>query len=164
MQNSKKTMAMVTGPGPSLEYKEINTPKPGSGQMLVEVQYAAQNPTDVQSYDIFMFGDGAVLGCDFVGKIIELGESVTKYNVGDLVASTVWGGETKGIGAFATHTLADEKISFRVSDISEASAATIPLAACTAWLALFSERCLNIDRSRKESVLIWGGSCKLPNR
>jgi NADPH:quinone reductase-like Zn-dependent oxidoreductase len=46
MSTQLKTMAQVTGPGPSLEYKQIDTPKPGAGQMLVEVQYAAQNPTD----------------------------------------------------------------------------------------------------------------------
>lgn len=46
MAEHHKTMAMVTGPGPSLEYKQVHTPKPGKGQMLVQVQYAAQNPTN----------------------------------------------------------------------------------------------------------------------
>lgn len=46
MAEHHKTMAMVTGPGPSLEYKQVDTPKPGKGQMLVQVQYAAQNPTN----------------------------------------------------------------------------------------------------------------------
>ncbi|KAL3486771.1 hypothetical protein BJX62DRAFT_228492 [Aspergillus germanicus] len=105
-----------------------------------------------------MFGDDAVLGCDFVGKVVELGEGVTKYAVSDLVPSTVWR-EIKGLGAVATHTLANEKILFKVpSTLSPSAAATVPLAACTAWLALFSERCLNINRSSKDSALIWGGS------
>lgn len=46
MADQYKTMAMVTGPGPSLEYKQVDTPKPGKGQLLVQVQYAAQNPTN----------------------------------------------------------------------------------------------------------------------
>lgn len=46
MADQHKTMAMVTGPGPSLEYKQVDTPKPRKGQMLVQVQYAAQNPTN----------------------------------------------------------------------------------------------------------------------
>ena len=51
------------------------------------------NSGPVQSYDISMFGNDAVLGCDFVGKVVELGEGVGKYAVGDLIASTVWGGK-----------------------------------------------------------------------
>lgn len=44
--------------------------------------------------------------------------------------------------------------------ISLEAAATVPLACCTSWLALFSKDCLNIDRKSGEqtSVLIWGGS------
>ncbi|CAG7922647.1 unnamed protein product [Penicillium olsonii] len=80
-----------------------------------------------------------------------------RFNV--LLVLTVSLGEIKGLGAYATYTLADEKISFKVPDtISSPSAATVPLAACTAWLALYSDRCLNIGRASKESVLIWGGS------
>lgn len=40
-----------------------------------------------------MFGNDAVLGCDFVGNIVELGEGVQRFVVGDLVSATVWGGK-----------------------------------------------------------------------
>lgn len=45
--------------------------------------------------------------------------------------------------------------------ISKEEASTVPLAAATAWLALFSKGCLNLDRSKATgtSVLVWGGSC-----
>jgi hypothetical protein len=72
-------------------------------------------------------------------------------------------GEIKGLGAFSEYTLADEKICFKVPDsISSADAATVPLAAATAWLALFSKTCLNIKRgqSNPNPVLVWGGSSK----
>lgn len=68
----------------------------------------------------------------------------------------------KGLGAFSEHTLADEKISFKVPEsVPLAEAATVPLASATAWLALFSKDCLNIPRPPSEdvAVLIWGGSC-----
>lgn len=46
-----------------------------------------------------------------------------------------------------------------------AEAATIPLAAATAWLAMFSSGCLNMPKSGgvggEPSLLVWGGSCKL---
>lgn len=73
-------------------------------------------------------------------------------------------GEFKGLGAYGRYTLADERISFKVPDFTPNQyACTIPLAATTAWLALFSKSCLNLDRSKAQgtSVLIWGGSCKL---
>lgn len=68
----------------------------------------------------------------------------------------------KGLGAFSEHTLADEKISFKVpKSVSLAEAATVPLASATAWLALFSKDCLSIPRATNKdvAVLIWGGSC-----
>lgn len=46
----------------------------------------------MQSFDGNAFGDGAVLGCDFVGEIVEL-SSVTRYAKGDTVAGLVWGGK-----------------------------------------------------------------------
>lgn len=72
-------------------------------------------------------------------------------------------GEIKGLGAYSQYTLADERISFPVSGtISREHASTVPLAAATAWLALYSKDTLAIPRegSTGSSVLVWGGSCK----
>ncbi|KAK4866417.1 hypothetical protein LT330_008349 [Penicillium expansum] len=46
------------------------------------------------------------------------------------------------------------------ASISQEKASTVPLAAATVWLALFSKDCLNIDRSNAKgtSVLVRGGS------
>jgi NADPH:quinone reductase-like Zn-dependent oxidoreductase len=71
-------------------------------------------------------------------------------------------GEVKGIGAYSEYTLAQEKITYKVPEqISFDDAATIPLACTTAWLALFSERCLHINRgdAKHNTLLVWGGSC-----
>ena len=72
-------------------------------------------------------------------------------------------GDTKGLGAYSEYTLADEQLCFKLPpNLTRAECATVPLAACTAWLALFSKTCLNIDQGPNISVLIWGGSCKAP--
>lgn len=76
-------------------------------------------------------------------------------------------GETKGVGGYSEYTLADEQLCFKLpSNLTRTKAVTVPLAACTAWLALFSESCLNIYQTRGSniSVLIWGGSCKAPQK
>ncbi|KAJ5161792.1 hypothetical protein N7492_007184 [Penicillium capsulatum] len=108
-----------------------------------------------QCFDINAFGDGAVLGCDFVGEVTELGSGVTGLAKGDITAGLIWGDlgspNNRGIlrpGAYSEYTIADERISFKLSaNISRAHASTVPLAAATAWLASFSLGCLNLDRS-----------------
>ena len=70
-------------------------------------------------------------------------------------------GEVKGIGGYSEYCVADDKIAFKIpKNVTSEQAATIPLAATTAWLALFSRTCLNIPRGGSpQTVLIWGGSC-----
>ncbi|RAH47726.1 zinc-binding alcohol dehydrogenase family protein [Aspergillus brunneoviolaceus CBS 621.78] len=145
-----------------LAKEQIPIPQPDKMQVLVKISHAAQNPTDVQSFDNRAFGDGAVLGCDFVGEVVEVGSSVRRYAKGDIIAGLIWGGETPGLGAYSEYTLADESVSYPVPgrNISREQASTVPLAAATAWLALFSKDCLGINRNQQKgsSVLIWGGS------
>ncbi|KAF4890770.1 Zinc-type alcohol dehydrogenase-like protein [Colletotrichum fructicola] len=115
----------------------------------------------IQSFDGNAFGDGAVLGCDFVGTVEETGDQVNKLKKGDTIAGLIWGGEIKGIGGYSEYTVADNDISFRVpKNISLEEAVTLPLASMTSWLALFSKDCLAIPRDggKDTSVLIWGGS------
>ncbi|RAK77243.1 zinc-binding alcohol dehydrogenase family protein [Aspergillus fijiensis CBS 313.89] len=122
-----------------LAKEQIPIPQPDKTQVLVKISHAAQNPTDVQSFDNRAFGDGAVLGCDFVGEVVEVGSSVRRYAKGDIIAGLIWGGETPGLGAYSEYTLADESVSYPVPgrNISREQASTVPLAAATAWLALF---------------------------
>ncbi|KAK1658664.1 chaperonin 10-like protein [Colletotrichum godetiae] len=144
--------------------KQIPVPEPAPHQALVKVSHIAQNPTDVQSLDGNAFGDGAVLGCDFVGTVEAAGDKCNKLSKGDIVAGLIWGGEIKGLGSYSEYTLADDNISFRVpKNISPEEAATLPLASMTAWLALFSKECLAIPQEdgSKTSLLVWGASVGL---
>lgn len=130
-------------------------------EVLVRISVVAQNPTDIKSFDGNRFGDGAVLGCDFCGRVEDVGAEVTRVKRGDRVAGFVGGGQTKGIGAYATYTVTDQRFCFKVPDaISSEAAATVPLALTTAWLAILSPWSLGIDRSKgaKNQILIWGGS------
>ncbi|KAJ5753908.1 GroES-like protein [Penicillium nucicola] len=161
--NSKMTsiVVRVSDLSPRLSREDIPRPCPAEHQVLVKISHVAQNPTDVQSFDSNAFGDGVVLGCDFVGEVVDLGASVTRYAKGEVIAGLIWGGETKGLGAYSQYALADERISYPIPDsISREHASTVPLAAATAWLALWSQGCLAIDRQQERgtSVLIWGGS------
>ncbi|KAH7209031.1 hypothetical protein DER44DRAFT_809013 [Fusarium oxysporum] len=135
------------GSKPELIKKQILPPMLEPHEALVKVATVAQNPTGVQAFDLNLFGNGAVLGCDFAGKVERLGKEVSKIAEGDTIAGLLWGGEIKGIGAFSEYTKAHESICFRVpKNVSLREAATVPLA-------------LNIDRTQSDTVvLIWGGS------
>ncbi|KAJ4211477.1 hypothetical protein NW759_012389 [Fusarium solani] len=148
--------------GKSIVLGEAELPPLKEHQVYVKVEYAAFNPTDRLALDVNAFGDGAVLGCDFAGTVVETHPSVTKVQTGDQIAGFVWGGEIKGLGAYSAYTIADERLSFKIpGNISAPQASSVPLAANTAWLALFSEDCLALSRdssAKKTPLLVWGGS------
>jgi NADPH:quinone reductase-like Zn-dependent oxidoreductase len=149
--NGKNRLSLESVPLPSIQ----------PHQVLVRTKTVAQNPTDVKSFDDNNMGDGAVLGCDFCGRVEQLGADVTRVQVGDRIAGLIFPGEKKGVGAYAEHTVADEKICFKVPEpMSSEAAATIPLALATAWLAMLSSHSLGMDRSKGDAnqLLIWGGS------
>ncbi|KAL5341414.1 putative zinc-binding dehydrogenase family oxidoreductase [Aspergillus crustosus] len=158
--NTALVVRVVDGK-PKLSKEAISIPRPAANQVLVKLSHVAQNPTDVQSFDSNAFGDGVVLGCDFVGEVVELGGDVTRLKKGDLVSALIWGGETKYVGAYSEYCVADERISFKVPpSISPEHASTVPLAAATAWLALFSRDSIALERgdAKGTTVLVWGGS------
>ena len=144
-----------------LEPEEVKLPALGPKQLLAKVIAAAQNPTDIKSFDQNRFGSGAMLGCDICGSVEEVGSEVTRFKQGDRIAGLLMQGRTTQPGAYAKHTIAEEGLSFKVAEgITSEEAATVPLACNTAWLALLSPYSLGIDRTKSKNtqLLIWGGS------
>lgn len=47
----------------------------------------------VHSFDGNDFGDGAVLECDVVEKLLEIGDNVRRRSKGGTVARLIWRGE-----------------------------------------------------------------------
>ncbi|KAF5265198.1 hypothetical protein FOXYS1_4005 [Fusarium oxysporum] len=148
--------------GKGLTQGIVTLPPLKEHQVYVKVEYAAFNPTDRLALDVNAFGDDAVLGCDFAGQVVDAHSTVTKLKPGDNIAGFVWGGEIKGLGAYSMYTIADERLSFKIPEnINPAEASSVPLAANTAWLALFSDDCLALNPNNtgnKSSLLIWGGN------
>ena len=68
---------------------DIETPKPGPGELLIEVKAAGVNPRDwkVQSTSLsnFISVYPAVLGMDAAGVVKEVGQGVTDFDVSDRV-------------------------------------------------------------------------------
>ena len=86
-------------------YTETKIPRIGSKQVLIEVHSASINPIDCKlNFALFPFKRWTVsltVGYDVCGKIIELGNKVTEFKVGD----TIFGFSKSG--SFAEYTVSD---------------------------------------------------------
>ena len=87
----------------ALTWKELPTPVPGKGEVLVEIKAASLNFPDiliVQNKYQFKPDLPFVPGSEYAGLVTALGEGVTHLKVGQSVACL------SGTGGFGTHTLA----------------------------------------------------------
>ena len=91
----------------ALTWKELPTPQPGKGQVLIRIQAASLNFPDlliVQNKYQMKPELPFVPGSEYAGVIEAVGEGVTDLKVGQAVASL------SGTGGFGTHTLAPAKL------------------------------------------------------
>lgn len=144
--------------GPEVfEAAELPDPKPGPGEVLVRIHAASVNPVD---YKLRRAGPAiapdlpAVLGCDIAGTVLEVGESVADFVVGDEVYGCAGG--VKGMpGAYAELMAADARLlAMKPGTLSMREAAALPLVTITAWEGLH-------DRAKLkggQTVLVHGGA------
>jgi NADPH:quinone reductase-like Zn-dependent oxidoreductase len=137
---------------------DIPVPKPSPAQYLVKVQTAIPCVGEILSLacndDTNSIADGVrdhgpIPGHEFSGKIIStptedhFNASGPRFKVGDEVFGLL---SFERDGAAADYTLATQnEMAFKPTNVSAAEAATIPLAALTAWQAFFSHAGLDPD-------------------
>jgi NADPH:quinone reductase-like Zn-dependent oxidoreductase len=134
-----------------LRYEDAPTPQPSEGQVLVRVQAASVNPID------YKLASGAfremmplnfpwIPGGDFSGIIEAVGPGVTGPKRGDAVFgnSPDWGAYAEFVAASAALVIS------RPAKHSPVEAASVPLAAQTAWQGLFDHGHLQ----RGQTVLV----------
>lgn len=83
------------GPAEVLQITDTEKPKPQAGEVLINVHYSTVNRTDCgyrsAQYFVSRMVTGLltpkypITGSEFAGEIVEVGEGVTEYNVGDKV-------------------------------------------------------------------------------
>ncbi len=150
-----KAIRMHEFGGPEvLKLEDIPRPEPKEGQVLVRVHAAGVNPIDWKLRDGMM----KVLplpmtpGFDISGTVESVGAGVTKFKPGDEVFSYL--PITAG-GGYAQYTVAPAAvIAAKPASIDHLTAAGVPLAALTAWQALFDQAKLK----EGQTVLIHGGA------
>jgi NADPH:quinone reductase-like Zn-dependent oxidoreductase len=122
-----------------LQLKEVETPVPQDGEVLVRVHAASVNASDwhaMRGKPIRTWGSGMRkpkderLGGDLAGRVEAVGSNVTQFQVGDDVFGI-------GRGAFAEYACtAENRLAPKPADLSYEAAAAVPVAAATALQAL----------------------------
>ena len=146
--------AVITQPGPPdvLEVHDVPDPRPGGGEVLVDVTASAVNRADIMQrqghYDPPP-GASPYLGLECSGVISQLGDGVTGWAVGDEVCALLAG------GGYAERVAAPAGQLMRVPQgISLQDAAALPEAACTVWSMVF-----DLGRLQPgETLLVHGGA------
>jgi NADPH:quinone reductase-like Zn-dependent oxidoreductase len=126
----------------------IPVPHVGDGEVLVAVHASAVTTGELNWPDDVPF----IPGHDVSGTIAELGTGVTNFNVGDEVIGLI-GFDRPGAAADYTLVPASD-VAAKPSSIDHVHAATVPLAALTAWQALHDHYRLQ----KGEHVLVHGGA------
>ena len=164
-----------------VKIEDIDVPKIKSNEVLIKVESAAYNYNDLWA----IWGDPVktplphISGSDVAGTVVEMGEDVTKFKVGDRVVShsnmscrvcdqctsgreydckerMIWGFQTGPLwGGFAQYThLPEVNVAKLPENVSFDDAAAISMVGMTAWHML-------VGRAKiipGQTVLIMGGT------
>lgn len=140
-----------------LKTQEAEKPTIGDGQVLVEVYAAGINPFDLKMREGYMqdflkFKFPATLGGDFAGVIVDIGDGVYGYEIGESVYGLADAGG--GIGSFAEYTpVKATQLALKPNQLDYISSAALPLAGCSAYQAIYD----HINLQAGQRILIHGG-------
>jgi NADPH:quinone reductase-like Zn-dependent oxidoreductase len=119
-----------------MELEEVAPPKPKPDEVLVRVHAAGVNPVDWKIREGHL-GNGPLpqtLGSDLSGVVEVPGSAVRDFRAGDAVFGTV----ADESGSYAEYALATAtQVARKPASLDDVHAAALPIAALTAWQALF---------------------------
>jgi len=126
-------------------------------QVLIEMHATSINPIDWKVREGYLkemipFKFPIILGWDAAGVIVEKGDKVENFNIGDRVFARP---QTSANGTYAEYVATEENLLAKIpNNISFEEAASIPLATLTAWQCL-----VDIGNLKQgEKVLIHAGA------
>lgn len=122
---------VVEHPGTNV-LRDIPVPTPGPHELLVRIAVAGVNPIDWKTRDRGQRKMPFVMGQDFAGLVVELGEDAHRYAIDDRVFGVA--GEH---GSYAEYTVvpedgAEQPVADIPDDVSDSDAASLPTAGITA--------------------------------
>jgi NADPH2:quinone reductase len=143
----------------AFQEREVSTPEPGPGEVLVEVAATSVNPIDYKvrsgAADVFAPDRPAILHGDVAGTVAAVGEDVTDFSVGDDVYGCAGGFANCPHGALADYMPCDaDLLAPAPASISLEEAAALPLVAITAWEAVVDKATVQ----HEDQVLVHGAT------
>lgn len=157
MSKSTMTAAIVEAINGPFVLRDLPQPKPGHGQVLVQIAASGTNPLDAK----IRAGEAphakqdlpAILGMDLAGTVVAVGSGVEDFRIGEAVF-----GLTGGVGGLqgsqAQFAAVDTRLLARKpGSLTMEEASVLPLAVITAWEGL-------VDRMQVhagQTVLVQGG-------
>lgn len=142
-----------------LKLREISDPHPGPGEVRIRVHAAGVNPVDYKIRKGYLKGRllnelPIIPGWDAAGVIDEIGAGVTSAKIGDVVYAYCRKPVIQ-FGTYAEYVVVPEtSVANMPRKATFAEAASIPLAALTAWQSLFDAAQLKAG----QTVLIHAGA------
>ena len=136
----------------ALSWKELPTPQPKAGEVLIEIKAASLNFPDlliVQNKYQIKPPLPFVPGSEYAGVVQAVGEGVSQLRVGQSVACL------SGIGGFGSHTIAPAALCMPLPEkFSHVDAAAFIMIYATSWHALMDRGQLKAS----ETVLVLGAA------
>src|SRR5215475_16101600 len=132
---------------------DLPPPRIGPNGVLVQVRATSVNPVDwkfrrglLQPVRPVVFP--VIWGCDLSGVVAEVGSAVTLFKPGDEVYGFKDGYVAKTFrGTYAEYAVVPEKsLSKKPENLDAEEAASVPLAALTAWQALLNQGKLKLGQ------------------
>jgi len=135
-------------PEKAFEIREVNTPHPKDGQVLIKVEGFGLNFADIVARE-GMYRDAppmpSVLGYDVVGKIEAFGDSVSGFTKGDRVAALT------RFGGYAEYAVTDARAAVKISNSVSVPEAT---ALCTQYGTAYYCAAIAANLHEGEKVII----------
>ena len=84
--SKEKMQALAINGSCLVEILEKEIPVPGPGEVLLKVKYCGICGSDIHAYQTGFFPPGMILGHEYAGEVVGLGEGVSGFKPGDTVS------------------------------------------------------------------------------
>ncbi|MEO5833870.1 MAG: NADP-dependent oxidoreductase [Nakamurella sp.] len=143
--------AHTRGGPENLQYESAPRPEPGPGEVLIEVHAAAITFAEL-TWDETWSHLPTIPSHEVSGVVVGLGDAVERFRVGDEVFGLIRFDRQGAAAEYVTVPAGD--LALRPRNVTHPVAAAVPLAALTAWQALFDQAKVVSG----EHVLVHGGA------